>query len=184
MEWLSRDLWYLVRTRVAPANVLAPIRTLVARRDPSLPLAQAQPLTAVVERAQAQAALTLRLLLLAALVGLLLGVVGLYGVISRVTAQRRREIGLRMALGAEAGAVRAMVVAEGMRVVLLGLLVGLVAALLLARFAGTLLYTVSATDPATYLVVSSLLAAVALLAVWLPARRAAGVSPLVALRGE
>jgi predicted permease len=187
LEWLSRDLWYVVRavgTQAVPESLLPAIRGRLARIDPQLPLAQPQPLAAVVERGEARTAFTLAVLALAAGIGLVLGAVGLYGVVSFVTAQRTREIGLRVALGAEARSVRGMVLRQGLTVIVIGLLLGTAAALAVSRFVGALLYSVSARDPATYAGVAGLLLAVGLVAVWLPARRAARVSPLVALRGD
>ena len=184
MDWLGRDLWYVVRAEVPPESLLPAVRARIARLDPALPLAEPQPLADVVARAQAQMAFTLAVLALAAGVGVVLGAVGLYGVVSYVTAQRTREIGLRVALGAEARAVRGMVMRQGLGVVVLGLLLGTAAALALSRFVTALLYGVSARDPATYAGVAALLLLVGLLAVWLPARRAARVSPVLALRGD
>jgi predicted permease len=189
LDWLSRDLWYVVRVRssgtdVAPESLLPAIRERLAGIDPLLPLAEPQPLAAVVERAEARSAFTLAVLALAAGIGLVLGAVGLYGVVSFVTAQRTREIGLRVALGAEARSVRGMVLRQGLGVIVLGLVLGTAAALAVSRFVGSLLYSVSARDPATYAGVAGLLLGVGLLAVWLPARRAARVSPVVALRGD
>ena len=184
MEWISRDLWYMVRAEVPPETLLPAVRARIARLDPALPLAEPQPLAGVEARAEAQMAFTLAVLGLAAGIGVVLGAVGLYGVVSYVTAQRTREIGLRVALGAEARAVRGMVLRQGLGVIGLGLVLGTAAALGLSRFLSALLYSVSARDPATYVGVAALLLAVGLLAVWLPARRAARVSPALALRGD
>jgi putative ABC transport system permease protein len=184
MEWLSRDLWYVVRAKTPVASLLPPIRERLSRLDPTLPLGSPQPLTAVVAQAEARMKFTLAVLALAAGIGLVLGAVGLYGVMAYVTARRSREIGLRMALGAEAGTVRTMVVRQGAVVIAWGLAIGLASALALSRFLTALLYDVSAHDPLTYTAVAALLAVVGLLAVWLPARRAVRVSPILALRGE
>ncbi len=117
-------------------------------------------------------------------IGLALGVVGLYGVVSYVTSQRTREIGVRLALGAEAGAVRAMILRQGMSVIALGLVVGLIGAYALSRFMEALLFQVNAKDPVTFIVVAGVLATVSVFATWLPAARAAGTDPVRALRWE
>jgi putative ABC transport system permease protein len=117
-----------------------------------------------------------------AAVALLLCAIGIYGVISFATAQRTREIGVRMALGADASTIRRMVLREGGSVVLLGVLCGLVGAALATRYLQTLLFEVDAIDPMTLVAVCVLLGAVALLACYVPARRATRVDPLIALR--
>ena len=119
-----------------------------------------------------------------AAVALLLAAIGIYGVIAYGVAQRTREIGIRLALGASTADVRRLVVRQGMMPVLLGVAAGVVGALLLTRLMTGLLYGVSATDPLTYAAVAAFLAAVALVASWLPARRATRVQPTIALRQE
>jgi ABC-type antimicrobial peptide transport system permease subunit len=113
---------------------------------------------------------------------LLLAAIGIYGLMAYSVAQRTQEIGIRMALGAEGSQVRQMVVAQGMRLAIVGVVVGLAAAWGLSRFLASVLYGVQARDPVVFVVMPVLLAIVSFVAVWLPARRASTVNPLVALR--
>jgi ABC-type antimicrobial peptide transport system permease subunit len=121
---------------------------------------------------------------IAATVALLLGAVGIYGVIAYVAAQRTREIGIRIALGARIGTVRGMFLRHSLRLTALGIALGIAAALALTRVMSGLLFGIGTMDPLTYVAASAGLAAVALLATWLPARRASRVDPVVALRAD
>ena len=152
--------------------------------DAKLPIADMQSLRSLVNRSMARTSFVLVLLGIAAGVALLLGMVGIYGVIAYLVSQRRREIGVRMALGATAHDIRAMVVRQGLLLAALGTAAGLMAALALSRLLGSLLYGVDAADPATYAAVLVALLGVATLASYLPARRASAVDPTEALRGE
>jgi putative ABC transport system permease protein len=126
------------------------------------------------------------LLLLAGFAGaaLLLAAIGLYGVIAYTVSQRTREIGIRMALGAQRGDVLALMLRQGMQLVGIGVALGAACAFGLTRFLANMLYEVKPTDPSTFVGVSLVLVLVALLAAWLPARRAASVNPAAALRSE
>lgn len=183
-DWVPRSFYLVIKGKVAPASLAAPVRRAIAAIDPNLPLSQVRPMEEVVSRSMARTSFTMLLLVIAAAVALLLGSVGLYGVISYVVSQRTREIGVRMALGAARGDISRMVLREGALVVLIGIGLGLAAALALTRLMLALLYDVSPTDPATFAAVPLLLALVALLASWMPARRAAAVEPLEAIRYE
>jgi len=127
---------------------------------------------------------TLLLLGLFALLALLLGAVGIYGVMAYTVTQRTQEIGIRLALGVQTGDVFKLVVRQGLDLVLVGIAIGLAGAFALTRLIASLLFMVSVTDPVTFISLPLLLAAVALLACWLPARRATKVDPLAAIRRE
>jgi ABC-type antimicrobial peptide transport system permease subunit len=126
---------------------------------------------------------TLMLAIVSAL-ALVLGAVGLYGILSYVVAQRRREIGVRMALGAPARRVQRMVVAQGARVVVIGVVAGLAVAVASTRVLDRLLFDVESADAITFVAMTAALLVVGLLASWLPARRASSVDPIESLRGE
>jgi ABC-type antimicrobial peptide transport system permease subunit len=167
-----------------PSALVAGIRDVVGRIDADVPLTTARTMDDVMARSLAQMSFTLTLLGIAAAVALLLGAVGIYGVIAYVVSQRTREIGVRMALGAEAGEVARMVVRQGMAVAVVGVVAGLVGALALAGLMDSLLFEVSARDPLTFGSVPVALLVVAGLASWLPARRAARVDPVRALTAD
>ena len=183
-EWVPRSFSLVVKGRIDPASLTARVRQAVWSIDPNLPLAQVRPMSDVVSRSMASTSFTMLLLVIAAAVALLLGTVGIYGVISYVVSQRTREIGVRMALGAARRDISRMVLREGAVITLIGIGLGLAAAVALTRLMLALLYDVSPTDPATFAVVPVMLAAVALFASWMPARRAASVEPLEAIRYE
>jgi predicted permease len=180
--YLSQSMGYTVRTSVQPTSVVSAIREQLGQMDPTIPMANVRTMEDRTRDARAPMAFTMLMLAIAAGVGLLLGAIGLYGVVSYVTAQRTREIGVRLALGAESGSVRAMIVRQGMMVTLAGLLLGLVGAYALSRFMGALLFQVDADDPVTFAAVAVVLLLVSLAATWIPAMRAAGTDPVRALR--
>jgi predicted permease len=183
-EWAPRSFSLVVKGRVGPLLLVAPVRGAIRALDPNLALAEVRPLSEVVDRSMARTSFTMLLLAIAAAVALLLGGVGIYGVVSYAVSQRTREIGVRMALGARRSDISRMVLREAMAVTLLGVAAGLACALALTRLMLALLFGVSPTDPGTLAAVPVLLAAVALLASWLPARRAAAIEPLEAIRYE
>jgi predicted permease len=184
MDWLARSMVYAVRVNTPPAALIANVRHELERLDPTLPLAETQTLDSVVERAQSGMRFSMLGFAAAAAIGLFMGAIGLYGVLSYVTSQRTREIGIRIALGATPGSVRGVVLRNGLAVCGAGLLIGLGAAMLLRHVAAPLLYGITATDPLTLTAVSILLFGVGTLATYLPARRAARLDPVRALRGE
>ena len=178
------DVTVNVRASGDAAALLPAVRREVKALDPSLTLAGAGTLTEELGNSLAAARMAATLTTLFGLVALLLSAVGLYGAISYSVAQRTREIGIRMALGAQSSDVLTLVIGKGLILTAAGAGVGLAAALALTRLATGLLFGVSATDPATFVAITLLLSAAALLACYIPARRAAKVSPTVALRYE
>jgi len=175
---------YVVRTAVAPQGLTAPARRAINDVDAHLALAQVRTLQETLDRASAQTAFTMVLLVIAASVALLLGIIGIYGVMSYIVSQRTGEIGVRLALGAKPGSVAAMIVRQGGIVALVGICVGLGTAFATSRLIASLLYGISPRDPGVFAATTVTLLAVALLACWLPARRAARLSPLDALRTD
>ncbi len=173
-----------IRTSLPPASLGPAVRRIVRDLDPDLPIANVRTMERIVADSVARTSFTMALLLIAAAVALFLGAVGIYGVISYAVSRRTREIGVRIALGAQPTDVSQLVLRQGTGVVLMGLGVGVLAALALTRFLRGLLFEVSPTDPIAFLAMSVLLLFVALLASYLPARRAARVDPMVALRAE
>jgi putative ABC transport system permease protein len=174
----------VVRTAGDPRALAPLVRQRVRELDPDLPLARLGPMPELLARAAARPRFNLLLLAVFAGSALLLAALGIYGVTSYAVAQRTHEIGVRMALGARRGDVLALVVGQGMGLSLAGVGLGLAVALALSRLVAGLLFGVAATDPATYAALALLLAGVALVACWLPARRAAALDPVVALQEE
>jgi putative ABC transport system permease protein len=188
----DRDL--VLAARVAPgqnnpavlSSLAGAIRAQVQAIEPNEPVNPVVPLEDRLAKSRAVAGRRFQTLLFGVFAGiaLVIAAVGIYGVISYAVSQRTNEIGIRMALGAQAGDVLRMVIWRGMRLALIGVTLGLAAALALTRVMQNLLYEVSATDPATFAIIASVLVAVALIACYIPARRATKVDPLVALRSE
>jgi predicted permease len=184
-NFVQRSLVYAIRTpRITDPTFLTSVQQAVWSVNPNLPLARVRTLREIYDASMAQTSFTLVILGIAASVTLLLGLVGLYGVIAYVVAQRRREVGIRMALGAAAGEVQTLFLRHGLIITSIGLAVGAAAAAGVTRLISTLLFGVSPLDPVTYAASLAALAAVALLATWLPARQATRVDPATALRGE
>jgi predicted permease len=175
-----------VRTSVAPESLIAPVRNEVHRLAPNLPIIDAQTMRTVVAGANGTQVFQIGAYFAAAIggLGLFLAVLGVYGVVSFAAAQRTREIGIRMALGGTERDVLRLVLRQGVGMVVAGLLVGIVIALALTRLMTRFLLGVSPSDPLTYVTVALLLTAVALLACWIPARRATLADPGIALRYE
>jgi putative ABC transport system permease protein len=174
----------VARTSVDPMQMLALIREQVWAVDKDQPVTNIETMARLMAKSVAPRRFNLLLLGVFALVGLALACVGLYGVMSYTVTQRTREIGVRMAMGAQTGDVLRLVIREGMKLAFIGALLGLGGALTLTRLMRSLLFGVSATDPLTFIVIAAVLTLVALLACWVPARRAASMDPLVSLRAD
>jgi predicted permease len=180
-----RTMAYAVRsTRVGTPGFVRELEQAVWTVNQSLPLAAVQTLTEIQASSMTQTSFALVMLGIAASVALLIGMVGIYGVVAYAAAQRTREIGVRMALGAQAGDVRTMFLRQGLWLTALGIAAGIGMALVLTRVMSAFLLGVGPMDPVTYASVSAVLAAMTLVATYLPARRASRVDPVVALRGE
>jgi len=177
-----RDL--VVKTDVEPTSLAATVRKAVWEIDKDQPVSNIQTMEQILGDSIARQRFSMLLLVIFAAVAMILAGVGIYGVMSYSVAQRTREIGIRMALGAQTGAVLKLAVGYGMKLVVIGVVIGLIAAFALTRVMSTLLFGVTATDPATFTLISLLLIAVAALASYIPARRATKVNPIIALRYE
>jgi predicted permease len=181
----ARNVTFAIRSpRAGSEGLVNEIRQAVWSAAPNLPLAEVRTLNDYYTGSMARTSFTLVMLALAAGMALLLGVVGLYGAIAYSVSQRRREIGIRMAMGAGKSAILNMIIGQGIKLVLIGVAIGLAGALGLTRFLSGLLYGVEPGDPLTLVAVSALLIAVAILASYIPARQAAKVDPMVALKHE
>jgi putative ABC transport system permease protein len=174
----------VVRTKGDPESIAGAVRRAIASVDPEQPVAAVRTMDDILDSDVEDRTEQMTLLGAFAALALLLAAIGLYGSLSYAVTQRSREIGLRMALGASSRGVLAMVVGRGLALTGAGLAIGLALAAAGTRSMKTMLYGVDALDPATYAGVSGLLCAIAALACWIPARRAARVDPIVVLREE
>jgi ABC-type antimicrobial peptide transport system permease subunit len=184
----SQQNWYLGNFEVSfsgePGAIASSVRQAIKDVNRNLPIAEVAMFSEQVDRSLVQQKLIARLSSIFGLLALLLAAIGIYGVISYSVAQRTREIGIRMALGAERRNVLKMVLGQGAKLALIGVLAGLGAAWALTRWVESLLFRVSPTDRLTFVMIALLLVMVALLACYIPARRATKVDPMVALRCE
>jgi putative ABC transport system permease protein len=181
---INRAPEVVIRTAGDPLAQVSVLRQELRALNPRIPMDDPRTLGQVIDGATARLSFTMIMLGAASGVALLLGLVGIYGVISYVVAQRTREIGVRMALGATSGAVRSMVVRQSMALVGGGVLLGLITARLMSGALESMLYGVGQGDVLTYATVALALVTVAAAASWVPARRAAGLDPSLALRAE
>jgi len=182
-SWVISSPAYVVRTPRA-ASIAPEIRALVREVAPNAPMYRVFTMERLAADSMVQLSFTMLTLGVLSALALVLGAVGLYGVLSYVVAERTREIGLRMALGARADQVRRMVVAQGFRVVAAGILLGVGAALASTKILGSLLFGVASLDLPTFVAMSSSMVVIGLLASYLPARRASNVDPMESLRND
>jgi putative ABC transport system permease protein len=180
--WFPRS--FILRANVDPASLSRAVRDAVAAVDPIVPTGSIRTMDQVLSHSLALRNFMMFLLSLFAALALTLATVGIYGVVSYAVSQRTREIGVRMALGAHPGDVLRLILGEGLKLVLAGVVLGIVAALAMTRFLTTMIYGVSSTDPLTFGAVIAILVAVSLAACYVPARRGMRVDPIVALRYE
>jgi ABC-type antimicrobial peptide transport system permease subunit len=181
---LSSGSGYVARTAASPLGAVSAIRESAVKADPSSVVYGARPLQEIVANSIAKQRLAMILLSVFSALALVLSAIGIYGVISYLTGQRTHEIGIRVALGASRADVLRMVIGEGMTITLIGVGIGIAAALGLTRLISQLIYGVAAYDPITFVGVAVLLTGVALLACYIPARRAMRVDPMIALGYE
>jgi putative ABC transport system permease protein len=178
------SMYVMVRYSSDPAALLASIQSEVWSVDKNVPISDVRPLEEVISKSIVKPRSTMLMLAAFAGIALILGAVGIYGVVSYTVAERTREIGIRMAVGAQTSDVIRMVIGHGMKLTLTGVTIGLIGSYAVTRIMSGMLYGVSATDPYVFLAVALVLAAVALLACYIPARRATRVDPMIALRYE
>jgi predicted permease len=177
-------LWWVVRTRVNPYSLLNPIEAALREASGGLPVAHIRTMDEVEARNLARQRFNMLLLMIFGAAGLLMAATGVFGVMSYSVQQRTQELGVRMALGAQASNLRNMVIGQGMLLAAAGVVAGAAGAFWLTRFLAGFLFGVKAWDPVAFVATGVLLLAVALVAVWVPARRATRVDPMTALRLE
>jgi putative ABC transport system permease protein len=183
-QWPWYEVQLVVRTAGDPSNLAAALRREARELDKNALITNIRTMGDIVSESVAQPRFRAALLGVFAASALLLAALGIYGVVSYSVWQRTQEIGIRMALGAQRGAVLRMVLQQGLKLATVGVLIGLAGSLALRRVIASLLFEVSATEPATFVSVSLLLTAVAAAASFVPARHASKVDPMVALRSE
>jgi len=183
------DIWgmgspaYVVKSPRA-GSLQPEVRELVRQVAPEAPVYREYTMAFLAQRSMVQLSFTMLTLGVVSALALILGAVGLYGVLSYVVAERTREIGVRMALGATSRVVRRQVVSQGTRVVLVGVVIGVAAAIASTRFMTTLLYEVKAVDPIVFAAMSAMMIGIGVLASYVPARRASRVDPIESLRSD
>ena len=183
-HWIEQSLYLVARTRTEAISMSGLLQRALNQGDPELPLGDVRTMNQRLARSASLARFYTLVLTLLGACGLLLTTAGVYGVVAYIVSRQRAEIGVRLALGSSARGVLLLVIRQGMRPVLLGVTVGLLASLMTTRLLASQLYGVSATDPVTLLGVTLILILVALFACYLPARQAARLDPMVALRNE
>lgn len=183
-QYVARNMYVLVRTTSDPASMAAPVTREIQASDPELPVFDVNTMEQRLYDSLARQRFSMTLLGIFAVVALVLAAIGIYGVMTYWVNQRIHEIGIRMALGAQPGNILRLVIQQSLILVSLGIVIGLAGAFALTRVMSSLLFRISATDTATFVMLSLFLAVIALLSSYIPARRAAKVDPMVALRYE
>ena len=183
-QWVRRETMLVVRSEIDPTIIAGNIRQEVAKLDPELPLSRVSTIRQAMDRSLVTTRLTNWLLTGFAAMALLLALTGIYGVMSLNVANRRGEFGIRLALGAQTANVLKLILGQGLKLAIVGVVLGLLAAMAFTRLLQGLLFGIGASDPLTFALIAALLVGVALLACWIPARRATKVDPLEALRSE
>jgi predicted permease len=184
-DYVNRNVWFVVRSnRAGSAVLMNEVQQAVWSVDPDLPLANPTTLGRLYTKSMARTSFTLVMLCVAGGMALMLGIIGIYGVISYAVSQRTREIGIRMALGAQREELTRMFVRQGLALAMTGVALGLATAFMAMRLMSSLLFNVSPVDPGTYVGMTAVILTVAWLACYLPSRRAAAVEPVAALRAE
>ncbi|HXU81098.1 MAG TPA: FtsX-like permease family protein, partial [Polyangia bacterium] len=179
---LGASLSFVVASSLPTASLASSLRNVVRSVDPNLPITQVRTVDSLVGDSWARMAFTVTVLLLASLMALVVAAVGLYGVVSYLVTRRTRELGIRMALGADGGRIRRLVLRQGLLVASLGILAGVLLALASTRLLASLLFQVGSRDPLTFVLAALVLLLVAAAASYLPAARAARMPPSEALR--
>jgi putative ABC transport system permease protein len=178
------DMTVVVQSSLDESQVQNVFRRTIASLNPEVPASEVKPMRAIVSESASTPASTTVLFVAFAALALVLGLIGIYGVLSFLVSRRTREIGIRLALGAQRSDVLRLVMKEGAKFSLIGIALGLASALAISRLLASELYGISPADPATFLAVTILMTAVTLLACYIPTRRAMRVDPLIALRHE
>jgi putative ABC transport system permease protein len=183
-DWGMPPMFLVVRSESEPRSLTAAVRGVVKELDRDLPVYSIATMEQLLSRSTLQRRFNMTLLAVFAAMALILAGVGIYGVMAYAVTERTREIGIRMALGAQTSDALRLVIKQGMRLTLVGVTLGLMGAFALTRLMENLLFNVKATDPLTFIVIALLLTVVALLACWIPARRATKADPMLALKAE
>jgi len=177
-------LWWIVRSQVDPRTLVTPITAALREASGGLPVAHIRTMDEIEVRNTARQRFNMLLLTVFGSAGLLMAAIGIYGVMSYSVQQRTQELGVRMALGAQASNLRNMVIRQGMALTMIGVAIGVGGAFWLTRFLASFLFGVKTWDPIVFIVTPLLLSMVALIAIWVPAKRATRVDPMTALRLE
>jgi putative ABC transport system permease protein len=177
-------LWWIVRSNVDPHTLVTPITVALREASGGLPVAHMRTMEEIEIRTTSRQRFNMLLLTIFGAAGLLMAAIGVYGVMSYSVQQRTQELGIRMALGAQASALRNMVIGQGMGLTLVGVVIGIAGAFWLTRFLASFLFGVKAWDPLAFMATPVLLSAIALIAILIPAQRATRVDPMTALRLE